>query len=153
MSCKRRILFLNLTLVVFGVGATVGCRAEGVAAPRAASGSYHATLLPCAVALSPCDSTVLTSQTTTHSAGRWNGIAVRTSQLASGARDANAGWQTAERSVSGRNANFSLASAGMETDGRLALNVTLDSYYHGAIFNNQTPFEPMQVSLNYIRVW
>jgi hypothetical protein len=58
--------------------------------------------------------------------------------------------------VSGRNANFSVASPGVDTDantGRLALNVTLDSNYHGAIFSSQTPFEPMQVSLNYIRAW
>lgn len=156
MSRQRRVLILNLALVVFGMGATVGCRAEGVAAPRAVSGSQSAALLLCTAVFSRCDPAVLSSQTTTRNAGRQSSIEARPSQLAPGARGANAGWQTSDRYASGRNANFSEASTGADTNtnmGRLLLNVTLDSYYHGAIYNIQTPFEPMQVSLNYIRAW
>jgi hypothetical protein len=68
----------------------------------------------------------------------------------------NDGWQTLDGSVSGRDVNFSVASMGADRDanmGRLALNVTLDSYYHGAIYNSQDPFEPMQISLDYVRAW
>ena len=156
MSYQRRALFLNLALFVFGMGAAVACRAEGVAAPQAVSGSQNATLLLCTVVLSHCDSAVLTSQTTTHNAGLRSSIKVRPTQPASGARDANAVWQTSNKSVSSRNVNFRVASTGADTDantGRLALNVTLDSNYHGAIYNSQAPFEPMQVSVNYIRAW
>ncbi len=156
MSCQRRVLILNLSLVVFGMGASVGCRAEGAVAPRAVSGSQSATLLLCTAIFSRCDPAVLSSQATTRNAGRQSGIEVRPSQLASGVRGVNAGWQTSDRSVSGGNANFSEASTGADTNtntGRLSLNVTLDSYYHGAIYNIQAPFEPMQVSLNYIHAW
>jgi hypothetical protein len=155
MSYQRRVLILNLALVVIGLGTTVGCRAEEVATPRAVSGAQNATLLLCAVVLSRCDPAVLTSQTTAQNAGRQSSK-VRPPQLASGRRDTNTGWHTSNGSVSGRNVNFSVASTGADTDantGRLALNVTLDSYYHGAIYNSQAPFEPMQVSLNYIRAW
>jgi hypothetical protein len=156
MAYQRRILILNLTLLVFGMGATVGCRAEGAAAPRAVSDSQNATLILCSVDFSPCVSAVLPSQTTAHNAGERNSIKVRPSLLAPGRYGANAGWQTSHRSVSGGNVNFSEVSASADTDankGRLAFNVTLDSYYHGAIYNSQAPFDPMQVSLNYIRPW
>jgi hypothetical protein len=156
MSYQMRFLSLNLTLFLMGMGATVGCRAEGVAVPRAVADSHNATHLLCTVDFSPCVSAVLSSQATAHHTGRPGSIKVRPSQLALGWRDANAGWQTADKSILGRNDNFSVASTGADTDanmGRLALNVTLDSYYHGAIYNSQAPFEPMQVSLNYIRAW
>ena len=155
MSFQRRVLFLNLALVVIGIGATVGCRAEEVAELQVVSEAQKTTLLLCNVVFSHCDPAVLTSQTTTHNAGRQISK-VRPPQLVSGARGVSAGWQTSDSSVSGRNVNFNVASTGADTDdntGRLALNVTLDNYYHGAIFNDQTPFDPMQVSLNYIRAW
>jgi hypothetical protein len=153
MSYQRRALILNLALVVIGMGATVGCRAEGMTAPRAVSGEQNASLLLCTVVFSRCDPTILSSLKTTRNAGRQSSIEVRPSQLASGV---TAGWKTSYRSVPGRNVTFSEASSGADTEantGRLALNVTLDSYYHGAIINSQTPFEPMQVSLDYIRAW
>jgi len=156
MFYQRRVLILNLALLVIGMGATVGCRAEGVTAPRAASGSQSATLLLCTAVFSSCDPAILSSQTTTRSAERQSSIAARPSLFASGARGSNVGWQTSDRSVSDRNDNFSEASVGADTNtnmGKLSLNVTLDSYYHGAIYNIQAPFEPMQVSLNYIRAW
>jgi hypothetical protein len=156
MSYQRRALILNLALFLLGMGATVGCHADGVAAPRAVSGSQSATLLLCTVDFSPCVSAVPSTQTTAHNAGRQGSIEVRPPQLASGGRGVNAGWQTSDRSVSGSDVNFSVASMGADTDanmGRLALNVTLDSYYHGAIYNSQAPFEPMQVSLDYVRAW
>jgi hypothetical protein len=156
MFYQRRVLILNLALLAIGMGATVGCRAERVAAPRAAFGSQSTALLLCTAVFSRCDPAVLSSQTTTRSAERQSSIAVRPSQLASGTRGANVGWQTSDRSVSGRNVNISEASTGADTNtnmGRLSLNVTLDSYYHGAIYNIQAPFEPMQVSLNYSRTW
>ena len=156
MCYQKRFLMLNLSLFLLGMGATVGCRAEGVAAPRAVSASQNASLLLCTVDFSPCVSAALSSQTSAHYTGRQSGIKVQPSQPASGWRGANAGWQTSHRPVSGRNVNFSEASTGAETDankGRLALNVTLDSNYQGTSYNFQAPFVPMQVSLNYIRAW
>ncbi len=155
MSYQRGVLILSLALVLLGMGVTVGCRADGVTAPRAVFGSQNATLLLCAVDFSPCISAVPSSQRTAHNAGRQGSIEVRPLQLASGGRGANAGWQTSGKSASGREVNFSVASSGADTDanGRFALNVTLDSHYHGAIYNSQDPFEPMQVSLNYVRAW
>ena len=143
MAYQRRILILNLTLFLFGMGATVGCRAEGNAAPRAVSNSQNGTLILCSVDFSPCVSAVLPSQTIAHNTGRQNSIKVRPPLLAPGRHGANAGWQTSHRSESGGNVNFSAVSAGADTDahtGRLAFNVTLDSYYHGAIYNSQAPF-------------
>lgn len=78
------------------------------------------------------------------------------SGLAFGASGANAGRQHPDRTVSGLEANFIVASmgAGKNTDkGRLALNMMLDSQYRGAILNTQAPFEAMQVSLSYSRAW
>ena len=155
MYYQRRVLILNLALVVIGMGATVGCRAEELAAPQAVSGAQNTTLLLCTAVFSHCDPAVLTSQTTAHNSGRQSSK-VRPPQLASGARGVNAGRQTSDWSVSAMNANFNVASTGANTDdntGRLALNVTLDSNYRGAIFSSQTPLEPMQVSLNYVRAW
>ena len=153
MSYQRRFLILNLTLFLLGMGATVGCRAEGIAAARAVSNSQSASLQLCTMDFSPCVSAVPSSHITAHYAGRQSSIKV----LASAWRGTNAEWQTSDRPVSGRNVNFSEASTGADNDaantGRFALNVTLDSYYHGAIYNIQAPFEPMQVSLNYIRAW
>lgn len=156
MSYQRRVLIFNLALVVFGMGATVGCQAEGVAAPRAVSSSQNSTFLMCTAVFSRCDSAVLSSQTTARNAGWQSSFNVGPPQLASVARDVNAEWQTSDGSVSRRNVNFSVASTGADTDantGRLVLNVTLDNFYHGAIYNSQDPFEPMQVSLDYIRAW
>lgn len=153
MSYQRRALILNLALVVFGMGATVGCRAEGVTPPRTVSGLHNASLLLCTAVFSHCDPAALTSQTTTHNTGRQSSIKVRPPQLASGT---NAEWQISDSSVSSRNVNFSVAATETDTDankGRLALKLKLDSNYHGAIYNSQAPFEPMQVSLNYIRAW
>ena len=157
MSYHRRILILNMALVVSGMSATVGCRAEGIAAaPHAVSGLQSAALLLCSAVFSHCDPAVLSSQKTTRNAGRQSSIKVRPPLLASGARVANARGQTSDRSVADRNINFSETSTGADTDvntGRLSLNVTLDSNYRGAIFSSQTPLEPMQVSLNYVRAW
>jgi hypothetical protein len=156
MSYQKRFLILNLSLFLLGMGATVGCRAEGAAAPRTVSDSQNASRLLCTVDFPPCVSAILASQTTAHYTGRQSDIKVRPSQPASGWRGANAGWQTSHRPVSGKKVNFSEASTGADTGankGRLALNVTLDSDYQGTSYNIQAPFEPMQVSLNYIRAW
>ena len=77
MSYQRRALILNLALVVFGMGATVGCRAEGVTPPRTVSGLHNASLLLCTAVFSHCDPAALTSQTTTHNTGRQSSIKVR----------------------------------------------------------------------------
>lgn len=156
MSYHRRIIILNLALVVIGMGATVVCRAEGAATPRAASGLQSAALLLCSAVFAHCDPAALSSQKTARNVGRHSNIGVRPSLLASGARGATAGSQTSNSSVPSMNINLSEASTGADTDvnmGKLSLNLTLHSNYHGAIYNVHSPFEPMQISLSYMRAW
>jgi hypothetical protein len=147
MSCQRRSSILSLTLFLLGMGATVACRAEETAAPRAAP-ELHNNLLLCTVDFSSCVSAIKSSQKTSRYPGRQGSIKTHPSQHASDWRDTNTRWQSSDRPV-----NFSAADKRADTDGRLALKVTLDKYYHGALYNLQAPFEPMQVSLNYIRAW
>lgn len=153
MSYQRCFLSLNLTLFLLGIGATVECRAEGIAMPRAVPDLHSASLFPCPVNLSSCVSAVQSSRVSAHHSGQQNSIKLHPSQSASGWRGTNAGWQTSDRPMFGRNAAFSAASTEADTDGRFALKVALDSHYHGAVYNIQAPLEPMQISLNYIRSW
>lgn len=153
MSYQRRFLSLNLTLFLLGIGATVGCRAEGITVPRAVPDSHSASLLLCSVDLSSCVSAVMSSRATAHHSGRQSGIKLHPSQPAPGWRGTNADRRTSDRPMFGRYVNFSAAATEADTDGRFALKVALDSHYHGAVYNIQAPLEPMQVSLNYIRSW
>ena len=157
MSCQRHVLIIGLTLFLLALGASVECRADGIGktAPRAVSASKNTTLL-CALDFSPCVAAVRSSQATAHHAMRQGRNENGPSYLTLRTSGANAGGQTSDRSMSGRDVNFSVASIGAGIDankGRFAFNMMLDSNYHGAIFNSQAPFEAMRVSLNYIRAW
>ena len=152
MSCHKRISISCLPLFLLGIGATVECLAEGIAVPRAVYDSHNVGLHLCTMDFSSCISGIMSSPKTSHYTGRSNSLTTHP-LLASGWHGTNAVNQTSDRVLFYRHVDFSEASKKADTDGRLALKVTLDKHYHGAVYNLQAPFEPMQVSLNYIRAW
>ena len=154
MPCQRRVLIIGLALFLLALGASVECRADGTG--KAAVSALQNTTLLCVFDFSPCVASVRSSQATTHHAIRLGSNKDGPSHLALVTSGTNAGGLTSDRSMSGRDVNIRVASMGAVIDankGRLALNMMLDSHYHGAIFNSQDPFEAMQVSINYIRAW
>lgn len=158
MPHQKRVLITGLALLpLLALGASVECRADGmgIETPPAASAAQKKTFL-CAWHLSTCVAAVRTSQTTVHNAIRQDRNENGSSRLALDASVANVSGQPSDNPLSGGGVNFTVASVGTETDtgkGRWALNMMLDSNYHGPIFNNEAPFEAMQVSLNYIHAW
>ena len=158
MPHQKRVLITGLALLpLLVLGASVECRADGmrIETPPAASAAQKKTFL-CAWHLSTCAAAVRTSQTTVHNAIRQGRNENGSSRLALDTSVANVSEQTPDNPLSGGSVNFTVASLGTETatgKGRWALNMMLDSNYHGAIFNSQAPFEAMRVSLNYIRAW
>jgi len=156
MSYQKHVLVTGLALFLLALGASVECRADGIEkeVPPAISATQKKTFL-CARHLPPCIAAVRSSQATAHHAIR-QGNDHDSSHLVLGTNIAKDRGQTSDKPVFGRRVNFTMASMEMGTVthmGRLALNMMLDSHYRGAIFNSVTPFEAMQVSLNYSHAW
>jgi hypothetical protein len=150
-----RVLLLNLTLIIIGVGAAAGCRADDLATLQTAFGKRSDSILCASYWVYPCQSTLLP---TPHIASMYGTKWQRMNfdpQLNIG-DDVNATWQMLTPRASDRDMTFRVDSmgAGLDTSmGRLAFNLTLDKYYHGGLYNNQDLFQPFQLSVNYGFAW
>ena len=151
MPHQKRVLITGWALLpLLALGASVECRADvmGIKAPPAVFAAQKNTF-QCGWRLSPCIAAARSSQATAHHT-------VGSSQLALGTSVVTVSEQASVNPGSSGGVNFTVASLGSETaanKGRWALNMMLDSYYHGPIFNSEAPFEAMQVSVNYTHAW
>ena len=158
MTCqKKRILITSLAPLILALGVSVECRADGmgIEAPSAVSVAQKKTLL-CSWHLSPCFAALGSSRPTVRSAIWQGGNQDGLSQLALDTSITETAGQTSDDPASGEGVNLTVASMGSGKsahEGKLALNMMLDNYYHGDIFNSEAPFEAMQVSLNYTHSW
>ena len=152
-----RVFLSNLTLILGGMGAAVGCHADGVSEAQAATGPGNETILCAVTLLYPCLPTPPTppsSQTTAaYNTGRQG---IKFDPQPNSDRDAIIGRLTLYPHASDRDINFKVDSmgAGLDTSiGRLAFSMTLDNYYQGALYNNQDLWEPFKLSFKYGFSW
>lgn len=159
MTHQKHVLLTGLALFLLVLGASVECRADGIgikAPPAVSASAAQKITFRCVWHLSSCVAAVWSSQATAHHAIRQASNQDGSSRLALDTGGAKIKGQTPDKSASGGRVNFTVASmgAGKATHkGRFALNMMLDSNYRGDIFNSEAPFEAMQVSLNYARLW